>query len=196
MPPNACAQDPLHFGTLGRAILSVFQLMTQDSWEQIYLAATLGCDHAAYPFTDRSFNNQNTQCKHPDALGWVAIAVLIPLTLVVGYVLPTLLIGVVSIKFEGTMARLVSKSTAKSSMELVINRLKVCSCFLNYNLDRSSAQCFQKNICSCRMSFQLIPFLVCVQFAGEKCFILHPPTSEEHSKPLLCARLHRHGLSK
>lgn len=104
--------------------------MTLDSWEQIYVPAMIGCNNYGYPFTDRSFHNRQTQCKQPNALGWVGYILLLPVTVVVAYIIPTLLIGVVAVKFEDTMSRLLNKQIAKRNMDNTILRLKVIGCWL------------------------------------------------------------------
>ena len=90
--------DPFHFGSLGRAMFTMLRLETLDTWDQILYLAMFGCDKfPSYDFTNK---NPNMKCKTPHAFGWVGAFMFVLVVLVGAFVLPTVLIGIVSIKFD------------------------------------------------------------------------------------------------
>jgi len=105
--------DPFHFGSLGRAMFSVQRISTLDSWDQILYIALYGCDEypGGYDFTLRKI-----KCNNPKASGWAGVAVIIIIVLLGAYILPTVLVGIISIKFDeasqyGDTAKLVKERT-------------------------------------------------------------------------------------
>ena len=59
--------DPYHFGTLTKAMNTVWRVMMLTSWEEVMNVNFYGCERMpnAYPFTTRG-----NKCKNPHALGF------------------------------------------------------------------------------------------------------------------------------
>ena len=91
--------DPFHFGTVGRAMFTILRIETLDSWDQILYITMFGCDKypGGYAFLQ---NNPVTQCKHPYAWGWFGAYVVMFIVLTGSYIIPVVLIGIISIKYD------------------------------------------------------------------------------------------------
>ena len=91
--------DPFHFGTVSRALFSVIRMETLDSWDQILYIALYGCDEypAGYDFT---FRAPGLRCTEPYALGYGGVAIMLGIIVFGAFILPTVLIGIVSVSFE------------------------------------------------------------------------------------------------
>jgi voltage-gated sodium channel len=96
--------DPFHFGTVGRAMFTILRIETLDSWDQILYIAVFGCDNfpGGYAFLE---DNPVTQCKHSYAWGWFGAFVILFIVLTGSYIIPIVLIGIVSIKFDEATKR-------------------------------------------------------------------------------------------
>jgi len=69
---------------------------TFDAWDDVLYIAMYGCDE--YPYYDVLNHNENTKCSNPFAFGWLAPLVLLPLGIIGSYILPPILIGIVTMK--------------------------------------------------------------------------------------------------
>jgi voltage-gated sodium channel len=99
--------DPMHFGNLQTALLSVFRAATLDDWTDIMYTNMLGCDVWGYSFGDKNLGfderdlvNDHVNCTHPQALGWVAGAYMVLFIVIGALVLLTLFIGIVATALE------------------------------------------------------------------------------------------------
>jgi len=95
--------DPFHFGSVSRAMFTIFRIETLDTWDQILYIAMYGCDK--YPGGyELLLHVQHVQCNEDEnvstAFGWLGVVVFFTITIVGAYILPVVLIGVVSIKFD------------------------------------------------------------------------------------------------
>jgi len=92
--------DPFHFGSIGRSMFTVLRIETLDSWDQILYITMYGC--AGYPAGYSMVNKPGlaVACTGSVALGWIGALVLFSLVIMGSYILPTVLIGIVSISFD------------------------------------------------------------------------------------------------
>ncbi len=60
-----------------------------------------GCDKYPQGYADLVHKWPTLQCKprHSDGLGWVAVPIFVALVIIGGYILPTVLIGIVIVSF-------------------------------------------------------------------------------------------------
>jgi hypothetical protein len=96
-------KDPFHFGNVGRAMFTVLRMETLDSWDQILYITMYGCAKypGGYEFLDTDKYPQS-RCDDSRAAGYVGTVALMFVAVVGAYVVPTVLIGIVSIKFDKT----------------------------------------------------------------------------------------------
>jgi Ca2+-binding EF-hand superfamily protein len=105
--------DAFHFGSLGRSMFTVLRIETLDTWDQILYVAMFGC--AKYPAGNTS--NQFNVCVKNTSFGWIGAVVLFFVTIIGAYVLPIVLIGVVSIKFDEASKFLEILKKGKSELQ-------------------------------------------------------------------------------
>ena len=80
-------------------MFTILRIETLETWDQILYVAVFGCD--GYPGAyDYTAQNGNSTCRDPQAFGWIAAILLFAIAVFGAYVLPTVLIGIVSIKFD------------------------------------------------------------------------------------------------
>ena len=104
--------DPMHFGNLQFALMSLFRASTFDDWTDLMYINTLGCDRWAYEFGRPAFGFSDkgrvkadrVNCNHPKGLGWLAIAYFIVFIILGALVLLTLFIGIVATAMEEAKA--------------------------------------------------------------------------------------------
>jgi len=92
--------DPFYFGSVLQSLFSVYQIETLDSWDVMLRVNMYGCNQYAggYPLTS---NSKKLDCKETtQGLGWLAAAYFIFVVVFGGLILPTMLIGIVTISFE------------------------------------------------------------------------------------------------
>jgi hypothetical protein len=109
------SSDPFHFGNVGRAMFTMLRVQTLDSWDQILNIAIFGCQEypAGYPFTHHVPGTWGAiECNHSVAWGWLAVPAFLFVVIFGAYVLPTVLIGIVSISFDE------ATNTAKTVQEM------------------------------------------------------------------------------
>ncbi|MBF0315003.1 MAG: ion transporter [Oligoflexia bacterium] len=83
------ANDPIHFGDLGRAFLTLFQVLTLEGWVDIMKIQMLGCNIVGYEqFT--------SLCTHPEANPAAAVAYFVSFIVLGTMVVLNLFIGVVT----------------------------------------------------------------------------------------------------
>jgi Ca2+-binding EF-hand superfamily protein len=81
-------------------MFTMLRLETMDNWEDILYLTVFGCSN--YPAYDYTAENPNMNCKESESygFGWVGASIICSIVIFGAYVLPTVLIGVVSIKFD------------------------------------------------------------------------------------------------
>jgi Ca2+-binding EF-hand superfamily protein len=77
--------------------------------------AVYGCDEYPAGYDGFTINNPASLCKHPSAYGWSGALILFILVIFGSFMLPTVLIGIVSIKFDEASQR--AEKYAKSMAE-------------------------------------------------------------------------------
>ena len=115
--------DPFHYGSVGRAMFTVLRIETLDTWDQILYIAMFGCDKypMGYPF---SADNRGCVEHKAQGYGWLGAMILFFITIVGAYVLPTILIGIVSIKFDEASRFLERSLHSKREIKRVIDMSK------------------------------------------------------------------------
>jgi hypothetical protein len=118
--------DPFHFGSLGGALMAIYRVETLQNWEVLMFLEMHGCDiyrhgpdgrsqgatprrfNTVYKYhlerdlvdeTWQSMPQSNTPmfgCETPRALGWLAAAYFIFVTIIGGLLLPTLLVALIT----------------------------------------------------------------------------------------------------
>ena len=77
--------DPDHFGSMGKALMSIWQIETLDGWEDIMLINLYGCWEYGY-FDRHGFRDSALPCDETTshALGWYAVAFFITIVILGG----------------------------------------------------------------------------------------------------------------
>jgi len=85
-------------------MFTMIMLETLDGWDELLLVAVYGCaqDAGSYPILE---GHPRAQCNDPEATGWVAVLYFFCMIMMGGYILPTILIGVISISFDESNTR-------------------------------------------------------------------------------------------
>ena len=133
--------DPAHFGTLIRAMMSIWQIETLDSWEEILYINMLGCAEYAYDmklpsdeshegFTESKerkfktpwvpFDGMAMPCNENKGMGWVAVLYFVFVIMLGAMVLPTLLIGVISLSFDETTKKMRDEKKEQAKTEKIM----------------------------------------------------------------------------
>lgn len=81
--------DPLHFGTLEKAMLSLFRVVTLEDWTDVMYINMFGCDHPIWGYGPES------GCNTPTAFGWGAAAYFVSFVLIGTMIVLNLFIGVI-----------------------------------------------------------------------------------------------------
>jgi hypothetical protein len=113
--------DPSHFGTLALSMVSIFQIETLDDWETLMYINALGCDKYGY-HNVYGLPTSPRECTNPIALGWVAISFFCCVTVLGGIVMPTVLIGVVSVAFEESVQTMRLETAEEKKIESIFAR--------------------------------------------------------------------------
>ena len=100
--------DNEHFGTLVRAMMAVWRIETLDGWDELMFANMFGCDDSttlsAAPDEADGFAQYDPAAAPCNAdgrgWGWLAVPYFLVVVLIGAMVLPTVLIGVISISFD------------------------------------------------------------------------------------------------
>ena len=96
--------DPMHFGNLQTALLSLFRAATMDDWTDIMYINMFGCDRWGYElgrkYDTMAKSESIVNCNNPKALGWVAALFMICFEVLGALVLLTLFIGIVATAME------------------------------------------------------------------------------------------------
>jgi len=81
--------DPLHFGTLGKAMLSLFRVVTLEDWTDVMYINMFGCDHPIWGY------GEECGCENPQAFGWGSAAFFVSFVLIGTMIVLNLFIGVI-----------------------------------------------------------------------------------------------------
>lgn len=108
--------DPFYFGGLLQSFLTIFIISTLDLWDVVMRINLYGCD--VYPSQSGYPLSPDYPCEDPKAFGYFAALFVGTVVVFGGMILPTMFIGVISIKFE--------QSTERFSNE-VADRLELAS---------------------------------------------------------------------
>lgn len=81
--------DPRYFGDLGEAFLTLFRVMTCDSWAEILYINMNGCKHE-YNSIDAKY------CKHSKGFGLLAVCYFISFVIMISFIVLNLFIAVVT----------------------------------------------------------------------------------------------------
>uniref|UniRef100_A0A7S2HJ24 EF-hand domain-containing protein n=2 Tax=Octactis speculum TaxID=3111310 RepID=A0A7S2HJ24_9STRA len=101
--------DIARFGTLNKSFMTMWIVETFDQWDQYMYTAIYGCNAFGYDATIYDpenttrkivYGTQSYPCDEAFAYGWGAAGYFIVLVIIGGLILPTLLIGVISISFS------------------------------------------------------------------------------------------------
>ena len=85
---------------------------------------------ATYPYLRSS---PGADCKNTYAFGWIGAGILFSIAVIGAYVIPTVLIGIISIKFDESSRYLERQILIRSETERVINETKVNTIFIISN---------------------------------------------------------------
>jgi voltage-gated sodium channel len=98
--------DPMHFGNLQVALVSLFVISTLDDWTDVMYNNMLGCDQYGYSFGrlklgfDDKADENYLNCSHPRARGWIAALFMIVFIVFGSLVMLNLFIGIVATAME------------------------------------------------------------------------------------------------
>eukprot|EP00615_Pteridomonas_danica_P011765 CAMPEP_0114346930 /NCGR_PEP_ID=MMETSP0101-20121206/13474_1 /TAXON_ID=38822 ORGANISM="Pteridomonas danica, Strain PT" /NCGR_SAMPLE_ID=MMETSP0101 /ASSEMBLY_ACC=CAM_ASM_000211 /LENGTH=1430 /DNA_ID=CAMNT_0001483895 /DNA_START=53 /DNA_END=4345 /DNA_ORIENTATION=+ len=110
--------DPVHFGSVGRSMFTVFRIETLDSWDQVLYIAMYGC--SKYPGGYELLSNHGTStCEHSHGTGFMGAGVFFVVVILGAYVMPTVLIGIVSINFDEANRRAEAMQEMDEKMERI-----------------------------------------------------------------------------
>ena len=157
------ANDPQHFGHFSLSMMTIWRVETLDGWDSIMYVNVYGCERGYFDIMNNDdaeehliyFPAMAFECTNPQPWGWIAALFFVFVVLLGGMVMPTVLIGVISIAFdkataEMKVARAEGKTVdsilkrARSWDEHIISDDQVVSLkdlFDLMNLDKSSGLC-------------------------------------------------------
>ena len=98
--------DPQHWGTLQRAFMTVWLCETFDEWEEVLYINMYGCNEFGYDDHD-GVPALAMRCDqdHAQGHGWLAFLFFVIVVTLTGFVMPTVMIGVISISFDASKKR-------------------------------------------------------------------------------------------
>ena len=116
--------DPMHFGDLQTAMLTLFRSCTLDDWTDVMYVIALGCDKWEYSYgraitgasMAKDWNKAN--CNKPASFGWIGVLYMVSFVVVGTMVLLTLFIGVVTTSMEE--AKVDQKKEADEEKQVMI----------------------------------------------------------------------------
>lgn len=89
--------DPQHFGDLGSAFVTLFQIQSLDDWSEIARTNMYGCDYWGYDTGEEYYDEQ---CVTPEALGWFAALYFVLYIMMSVMVLLSLFVGIIITSME------------------------------------------------------------------------------------------------
>jgi len=137
--------DPFHWGGIGRAMFTVLRVETLDSWDTMLYIGMYGCAEypSGYPLTEHS---RGCAERNSYGYGWIGAFVFLFIVVMGALILPTVLIGIVAIKYNEAMLASSARTTLKEEVRSVVEQSKVRRCPLGTDtLHALHAPCF--NFC-------------------------------------------------
>jgi len=136
--------DPLHFGTLGLSLVSLFRVVTLEDWTDIMYINIHGCDHPIWGY------GPEMGCLTPTPMGGISMAFFISFVLIGTMIVLNLFIGVImnsmeeakldaQIQFEDSLAEQPTIS-AEDELQHLSNQLGTIQKELNTVLHRLKMQ--------------------------------------------------------
>lgn len=101
--------DPLHFGDLQNAMLSLFRVVTLEDWTDVMYVNMHGCDHPIWGYSEEC------GCETPVAFGWGAAAFFVSFVLIGTMIVLNLFIGVIMNSMDEAQAE--ADAAMKASLE-------------------------------------------------------------------------------
>jgi len=102
--------DPIHFGNLQIAFLSLFRAATCEDWTDIMYINMFGCEEYGY-------NEDDGECKSSSAMGWVAAFYFVLFVIIGGLVLLSLFIGIICTSMETVQAEAEEKAGSDKKID-------------------------------------------------------------------------------
>ncbi|GFO95914.1 Ion transport protein [groundwater metagenome] len=128
--------DPIHFGNLQTALLSLFRMVTFDNWTEIMYINMYGCDQYGY-------NGAWLECTNPSASPVVAALFFTSFVIISGLIVLNFLIGVVINSMNEMKEEMINeypgynKIADKDNQENIIERLNKMDGKLDALLDKN-----------------------------------------------------------
>ena len=98
--------DPQHFKRLSSSVMSIWMVETFDAWEELLYINMYGCSNWGYVDL-YGHRIQRYECNKEDGgLGWLAAIFFVFVCVIGGLIMPTVLIGVISVAFEESTFRI------------------------------------------------------------------------------------------
>lgn len=122
--------DPSSFGNLQNTLLSLFRLMTQDTWSGSMYVSMFGCTRWFYTlgrsFPSKAINkHDNSNCNHPNGLGWIAAAYYITFEILCSFLVLSIFIGIVCAAMEEQKDMQRTETEVEERIERHLSALKV-----------------------------------------------------------------------
>ena len=119
--------DPQHFGRMSSALISIWMVETFDAWENLLKINMYGCMEYGYydnnPSPERDgmgYPTTKWACDSSRGLGWIAALYFVFVAVLGGLILPTVLIGVISIAFNDATAAIKDEARERRLLAKVI----------------------------------------------------------------------------
>lgn len=100
--------DPLHFGTLHKSMLSLFRVVTLEDWTDIMYVNMYGCDHSIWGYT------MEEGCVNPKGNKWLAAFFFVSFVLIGTMIVLNLFIGVIMNSMDEVRAEEEEKKSLQS----------------------------------------------------------------------------------
>jgi voltage-gated sodium channel len=119
--------DPFHFGSLPKALVTCFQCATLDAWSDIMYLNSYGCD--TYPMVYDLNWNQSTatstllRCAHPEGQFVVSTIYFVLLVVITALVMLSLFIGAVTLSMQDSLTELKELAADKKRQEQIKKQL-------------------------------------------------------------------------
>mmetsp|Transcript_103850 Transcript_103850/g.298980 ORF Transcript_103850/g.298980 Transcript_103850/m.298980 type:complete len:1078 (-) Transcript_103850:276-3509(-) len=110
--------DPIHFGNLQIAFLSLFRAATCEDWTDIMYINMFGCEEYGY-------NEDDGECKSSSAMGWIAAFYFVLFVIIGGLVLLSLFIGIICTSMETVQAEAEEKAGSDKKIDDMAKLLEI-----------------------------------------------------------------------
>ena len=123
------ANDPIHFGDLPTAMLSLFRVVTGEDWTDVMYVNMWGCDHGLYGYDDAIAS----LCTAPQEMWWFGAMFFVSFMIIGAMIILNLFIGVImsgmdEAQKENELADLIRKrmesgSTLSDDLDQIMQKL-------------------------------------------------------------------------